>query len=347
MAEALPTAQFASKVLPRRARYEAWRDLVSAVFVPTLPDNHGHRDLRAQVNSINFGHALIFDVQAEAQGFVRSPRLIANEQLDHYILQVYRTGVCNGAYGDVQNIVYPGDIKVVDLTRPFHTSNTDFDNISLTIPRDFLAPLLEDPDAMHGRVLNRHSAMTRVIAAHIRELADHAADLDMADGIALASATIRLVAAGLGANKRARDETRSYQTAAIGQAVRDFIERNLTSPTLEPDLLVRQFRMSRTQLYRLFEEDGGVFAYIRLRRLPRCFQLITHPLHPGRAIGEIAFGLGFTSEAHFSRLFRRTFGLAPSEARQAGVAARMAVPASQASFINDWMRGLHRGSAAD
>lgn len=347
MAQALPIARFSSGALPRQARYDAWRDLVSSVFVPTMPDGHGRRDLRAQVKSINFGHALIFDVQAEAQGFVRSPRLIAHEPLDHYLLQVYRKGVCQGRYGAVENTVHPGDIKLVDLAGAFETSNTDFDNITLTIPRPLLAPLLERPDTLHGRVLPRDSAMTRVLAAHIRQLADHAADMDMAEGVALANATVRLVAACLGVSKRARDETALHRAAAVGQAVRDFIEQDLTAATLEPDLLARRFRMSRSQLYRLFEEDGGVLAYIRGRRLQRCFQLLTNPLHAGRAIGEIALGHGFTSEAHFSRLFRRTFGMTPSEARRAGAAARMAVPASQATFINDWMRGLARGVTLD
>lgn len=165
MAEALPVARFSSGALPRPARYDAWRSLVSAVFVSTLPDDHDHRDLRVRVNSINFGQALIFDIQADAQGFVRSPRLVATEQLDHYLFQVYRSGVCDGTYGDVQNTVYPGDIKVVDLARPFQTSNTDFDNITLTIPRVVLAPLLARPDALHRRVMTRHSAMNRVVAA--------------------------------------------------------------------------------------------------------------------------------------------------------------------------------------
>ena len=195
MPEALRAAQFTTDTLPRRVRYDAWRHLISAVFEPTMPNGHLRKDLRAEANVAYFGNALVVSTTAEAQHFTRSHRLIAAENLDHYLVQVYRAGVCEGTYGDVRNIVYPGDIKIIDLARPFHTFNTDFDNITLTLPRAALAPLLANPDGLHGTVLHRDTAEARLLAAHIEELAVSAAKLDTTVGHAVAAATLRLVAA--------------------------------------------------------------------------------------------------------------------------------------------------------
>ena len=217
--------------------------------------------------------------------------------------------------------------------------NTDFDNITLTLPRAALAPLLANPDGLHGTVLHRDTAEARLLTAPIKELAASAAKLDTTTGHAVAAATLRLVAACLGPAAQARNEIAPHHAAATSETIRQYIDRNLTSSELSPDTLTQRFRMSRAQLYRAFPDDGGVQAYIRTQRLRRCFQAIATPAHAGRGIGEIALSFGFVSESHFSCVFRQALGLKPSEAR-AQAAAPPAVGAH--SFINDWMRQLGR-----
>ena len=337
MPDGMRAAQFTTGSLPRQARYDAWRHLISAVFEPTMPTGHAREDLRAEATVAYFGNALIACAKAEAQHFTRSPRLIATEGLDHYLVQVYRAGICEGPYGDVQNVVRPGDVKIIDLARPFHTHNTDFDNITLTLPRAALAPLLANPDSLHGKVIQRDTAQARLLGSHLQTLAATAADLDPAGGHAVAGATLRLVAACLGPASHAREETVPNRTAATGEAIRRFIDANLTAPDLSPDGLARRFGMSRAQLYRLFPDDGGVLAYIRSQRLRRCFQTIADPTQSWRGTGEIALSFGFVSEAHFSRVFRQAFGLSPTDARNRGAEPPSA---GASSFINDWMRSL-------
>jgi AraC-like DNA-binding protein len=57
--------------------------------------------------------------------------------------------------------------------------------------------------------------------------------------------------------------------------------------------------------------------------------------------------MGFTDEAHFSRLFRQAFGLSPRAARSAarlgqGPELRKIVPPEGASFAH-WVTGLGAG----
>lgn len=339
MGEMLPVAAFDTAGLPPRARYEAWRTLISAVFEPSPAPGEDLRDMRAQARSVHFGQALLVEAAAQAQHFTRTRHLVATEGLDHYLIQVYRRGSCEGAYGEAENTVRPGDIKVIDLAQPFHSLNTDFDNTTLTIPRSALAPLLARPDRMHGLVLPREDPMARVIGGHIHALSETAADMRPAQAAGVAAATVRLMAACLGASPRARDETRPYRAAAVGQNVRAFVERHIASPLLDADTLAQHFGVSRRQIYRLFAAEGGVEAYVQARRLQHCRQALTDPSQAGRSIGEIARTLGFVSDAHFSRAFRRSFGVTPSEAR---AGAHLSRPAGYETFINDWMRDLHR-----
>jgi AraC-like DNA-binding protein len=96
--------------------------------------------------------------------------------------------------------------------------------------------------------------------------------------------------------------------------LRDYIEMNISEPGLSAEHLAKAFHMSRATVYRLFEAEGGVTNFIIARRLERSILMLTSQDKP-RYVGEIAFGLGFASEAHFSRKFRQRFGMSPREAR--------------------------------
>ena len=57
------------------------------------------------------------------------------------------------------------------------------------------------------------------------------------------------------------------------------------------------------------------------RRLRRAGHLLADPRMTGRAIGAIAFDVGFGDLSTFNRNFRRRFGCTPTELRDAGGSA--------------------------
>jgi AraC-like DNA-binding protein len=100
----------------------------------------------------------------------------------------------------------------------------------------------------------------------------------------------------------------------------DYIERNLTSRTLTPASVADAIHVSRSTLYRMFEASGGVNRYIVRARLDRAWRDLSGPGRV-RRISEVAFGLGFQSDAHFCRVFRRAFGVTPGQINGAARAA--------------------------
>jgi AraC-like DNA-binding protein len=95
------------------------------------------------------------------------------------------------------------------------------------------------------------------------------------------------------------------------------IESKLGDETLSVATLLGPLRTSRGALYSGFASYGGVSAYIRERRLQRCYEIIKIGGRSNETIGTIAFSLGFRSEAHFSRAFKDRFGLTPRSLRLA------------------------------
>jgi AraC-like DNA-binding protein len=90
-----------------------------------------------------------------------------------------------------------------------------------------------------------------------------------------------------------------------------YIERNIESPELSPQSICRRVGISRSQLYRLFVSAGGVANYIRLSRLLKARAELASSAR--QRISNVAYKYGFTSHAHFSRVFKQHFGCTPWE----------------------------------
>lgn len=74
-------------------------------------------------------------------------------------------------------------------------------------------------------------------------------------------------------------------------------------------------------------------AYIRERRLWRCYEIISLDLHPDRTIGDIGLEYGFLQKAYFTRLFTARFGLTPREMRLVARNKQVAVQGSKTGGV--------------
>ncbi|AXB45598.1 hypothetical protein A4R43_26465 [Amycolatopsis albispora] len=99
------------------------------------------------------------------------------------------------------------------------------------------------------------------------------------------------------------------------QQIREYIQQRLDDPRLDVDSIAAAHHISRSALYQIFEDEDGVAGYVRRRRLVLAKEMLADPSRTNETIGAIARQAGFTSHAHFSRVFTRTFGAKPSEFR--------------------------------
>jgi len=93
------------------------------------------------------------------------------------------------------------------------------------------------------------------------------------------------------------------------------VENNLANEEFSVDDICREIRVSRVQLYRKVKALIGynVNDYILTVRMQKAkFLLAKEEL----SIAEIAFKVGFSSQAYFSTVFKSKFSLTPSEYRE-------------------------------
>ena len=100
-------------------------------------------------------------------------------------------------------------------------------------------------------------------------------------------------------------------------AARQFITEQLTRAELNNAQIAAAVGVSERHLQRLFAEalQSSIQEYIMRQRLDRALWLLRHSSHKAYSVERIAFEVGFSSLAHFSRRFKQHFGTAPSRLR--------------------------------
>ena len=98
--------------------------------------------------------------------------------------------------------------------------------------------------------------------------------------------------------------------------VKKLIEEQLGNPELTVESLAASLAVSSRYLRDLFSQSEKISHYILRRRLEECANQLANSLQQHTSITAIAFQYGFNSTAHFSRTFRKQYGITPREYRR-------------------------------
>lgn len=315
----LPVSLFCTKDLPHTERFAAWRDSISVVLDASLPSRPSAPLFDARVQSFLLEDIMLSRCTAGAQKFSRSPLRIAQGSIDHYMIQLFISGDVEQLGGTRRTKA--GGLVAFDLAEVMNTFNSDFDLISVMVPRRRLAPLLNHPDSLQAARVDPGTGAGRLLANYLMTLLAVAPSLSVADVRFAARPLIELIALSFnGVTIKDGDVPKSAQPAELLR-IQNFIKERLAKTDLDPDFVAAAVGMSRARLYRLFAPIGGVSEFIREQRLRRCLADILSTRHAHRQIAEIAHGWGFRDPVSFARAFKQRFGQTPSSARSAFASA--------------------------
>lgn len=102
-------------------------------------------------------------------------------------------------------------------------------------------------------------------------------------------------------------------TSTLRERAERIITGRLDHDELTIDLLCRALSVSRSTLYGLYRDENGVNARLRREKLERARNALSAS---DTKIGDVATRFGFHDHAHFTRIFRETYGVTPSAWRK-------------------------------
>ena len=196
----------------------------------------------------------------------------------------------------------PTDVEIVE---PFHKRTLLFPRAAVLAVCPRLAELRALPPL--------HGSGPGPAAGPVHERARaRAPQLEGAAGVAAANAALELLRAAV---EPCVPTGRAATREAMRAEIRRYVRTHLQDPELGPASIARAYAISVRALHALFEDvDASVAGLVRTERLARCLEDLQRP--NGGSVTDIAFRWGFCDAAHFSRVFKRAFGLTPSEVRQ-------------------------------
>jgi len=311
---------FSTHHLPASRQFEAWH-AAGAGTVEALAIAGPEAGFPAERKVWTLGPFALGVVQAPGVRLCRDAAHVRRSGLDHWLISVATRGVRRVRVGDDCLVLPPGIVDIASLDTVLVSDRTDIDWVGLYVPRDALPEISTAIDACRGTP--QVSAMQRILATYLVQLAQEMPRIVEADLPRVVEATRALIAASVAPSADAMAAARAPVEQVQLARVKAIIRQQLRSAMLRPDRLCRLAGVSRSQLYRLFEPQGGVAHYIQAERLRAACRALAGP-GVGRDIAEIAADVGFFDHSTFSRIFRREFGCSPREYRAAALAGQAA-----------------------
>ena len=254
--------------------------------------------------------------------------------------------ICKGEqYGEVDGRpVRISDDRIVlrDLSRPFETVGYAEDHIGILIPRH----RIESRDWLQGRApvvtFSADAPAGQMLLSTMSSFMDLLPGLTRSSASSVTSGLVGLLNGLLG-GERQNPGSSSIDKACL-ETMKMFLVRNLHDPALSVTRLTRIFHCSRAKVYRLFADEGGVAAFIRRQRLDRCRDDLSRAERTPGVVQNVAERWGFHDPYHFSRLFKRTFGVAPSGVLGSGLreddGGGTGMVEKKTTQIHDWVLGV-------
>lgn len=307
--------RFSTESFAPRDRTDAWRANCSMLWDCTSEETLlPHNLLEGSLSSQSVGAMIAVRAEYSAMRCRRDPLIIARSGLDHYLINCYENGTHTGHFDGCELVGEAGDIRIVDLTRPFVSKVERGSSACLILSREVLAPLLGGRSNAHGAVLKSGNPVVKLLRGLILTVSAPDFVATTEQGMWIEETVLRLLQCTLIAGTDIGPVVPG-SAKVLRSRIEQFIDGHLFDSELGPDLLMRRFRISRTHLYRAFERDGGVSAVIRTKRLDAAYRSLLHPSARVQRISEIAYQYGFSNSTQFLRAFRKRFGLAPSKIR--------------------------------
>lgn len=287
-----------------------WREAVCEAVLNVSPEVP-RAPFRARMAGQAFGPLRFAAFSSTPHAIVRERAHVNRASDDHYLISLQRRGRSGLEQGADPVWLEPGEIGIIDGTRPFRvTFPHAVSRLLAVVPRHRIearAPWLRGGRSLKIEAASPYADLAR---RHLDALA--AGNVDPAQADLLTDNLCNLLAlATAGAHARP-DFGPDMQT----QAILAFCRQHLGDAELTPRAVAAHFGISVRTLHLRFETTGLSFGrWLLESRLQECRRALSDPGLRMRTISEIAYASGFGDLSHFSKAFRARFGEAPRDVR--------------------------------
>ncbi|CAM3252133.1 MULTISPECIES: helix-turn-helix domain-containing protein [Methylobacterium] len=317
--------QSTAEVEPERA-FEFWRHTALAMTGVVSSGLDRSPAFAARRLVAETAHSTLLHTQSRTIDIARPAQHIRRDGRDAMAIAVFVRGTGYAEQGNRGARMAPGDISIVDASRPYRAGGyEDYEEIRLITSRALFRAHVGEPETFAGHTIGRGHLNT-LFVSYLQAYAGQVATMSEAQAGIAVEGGLHLLRSFTGVSED------PIPVDALRSLASVHIQRRLHDPEFGPDALCRTLCVSRSRLYAAFADGDGVAASIRDARLERARRYLSVPAHAHDSIATIMLRCGFTDASAFSRAFRRRFGIAARDVRTPRSGDRLPAAGSHAAI---------------
>lgn len=219
-------------------------------------------------------------------------------------------------YGKSQRLER-GDVFIMDSRAPLEIAIPDQTrSVCISMERADMLALPKRPEDLFGSKISGGQGLPNLLAHMLRALMNDVHVYESPERSIVTNSVLSIIDQHISPIQG--DRIAAASECDLVSRIKDWITENLDEPELDVEYVARHFNMSRSSLYRLFGMRGETPKnWIMRQRLMRAYEELRDPRRKHLSISTICYKAGFNDAAHFSRLFRQSFGESPTQYRKA------------------------------
>ncbi len=300
-------------------KFDYWRDVISDEYVHLdIESPKGYDAMQFDgllVGGLDLGKIRFSEVLAQPQIAVRSRQQLAQSPEEDFLISFQLEQECVVRQHGREALLTPGSFAMYESTSPYSLSfQSPFHQFVLQMPRELISRYLTEPDKYTAIALDGQSGIAAVMRNFIFSLAHELSNEESGYSEELSGNLMDLIALSFSSSvlHRGAQESQCAQEA-LRRRIRQFIGNNIADPRLDNARIAASQKISLRYLHKLFEDEPeSIHGLLLRKRLAMAHQILSS--RKGNSnVENLAFQVGFSSASHFSRVFKRHYGVSPSE----------------------------------
>lgn len=304
--------------LAAKDSFDYWREAICDEYVQLDCDNYSGDNFNGRLRGgVGVGDLRFSEVISDPQLVQRSKYQIAKSVEEDFLIsfQLSQRGLVrqNGREARLQ----PGSFAMYDSTQPYALSfNQPFHQLIVQMPKPILAEHLIDPEKYTAIPISSTSGLGAILSNFIFSLAQETKNISLVSQ-ELSDNLLNMIAMAFSSSvKLEQMSDNTLVQDSLKSRIKKFIENNINNAKLSNSLIAESQGISVRYLNKLFQqEELSLHQLILDKRLHKARVLLLDQSYKNHSIEQIAYSLGYSSPAHFSRSYKKHFGVSPSEER--------------------------------
>jgi AraC-like DNA-binding protein len=295
--------------LAPKKQIECWTEALTDLCGRFDVDPLQASSLEARINYTTVSRLTLCQIEASQHRIAHTPSRVRLSE-HPFVKILFQTHGISYFEQDGRHIeLIPGDCLAYDVSCPHTIVSPSLTRHEVVIvPKELLRERGFRSAKMAACKLSARTGTGRIAYDFVHAAFDEATNLSPYYAIGVADSLIDLLLLPL---READTMFDRVGPEAMYIRAQGFIREHLRDPDLCIDQISIALGCTKRYLHMLFSDRGmTVSDYIWQARLQHCRQELE--TQPGKTITDVAFSWGFSSSSHFSRVFRKYFGIAPS-----------------------------------